>query len=386
MTKRLFLVPFFFALIVIGLGISGVGTVIPAISRSFALPYPVVGQIFLFQGIGYFLSLFVGGFLGNVASQSLILRVGFILATLGFLGIAVSPSFFLVVIAFLLMGVGVGFVDCMVNPVATAIFRDRPGETLNFIHAFFGLGSMVSPRFYTLFSSGRYDWRDLYGVITVFTAVSLILFLLPFIPRKVHTTSSFRGLFPVFRKRAFWLMGFTMFFYAGGVATLNGWLVSYLVERNLVVERGALILSYFWLGLFVGRIALASISDRLGHLRLIRFGSLSGVAMVLLALFMPTGSFWSSFFFFASGFGLSVIIPTTLAYAVTSFPDMASLVSGWVLFNNGFGTLLFPWLGGIVGGRLGLGVVLFAVPFFLFMMFLCQQLLVNTAQREKRNG
>lgn len=380
--KRLLLVPFFFALIVIGLGISGVGTVIPAISESFSLPYTAVGQIFLFQGIGYFLSLLVGGFLGNIASQGLILRIGFILATLGFLGITLFPSFLLVVIAFLVMGVGVGFIDCMVNPVAAGVFPERPGETLNLIHAFFGLGSMVAPRFYALLSSGRYDWRDLYGVITVFTVISMVLFLFPFVPRKVHATSSFRGLLGVFRRGAFWFMGFTMFFYAGGVSTLNGWLVSYLVERGIVVERGALVLSYFWLGIFAGRLVFSSLSDRLGHLNLIRFGSLSGVAMVLVALLVPISSFWPSFFFFVSGFALSVVIPTTLAYAVTSFPDTASLASGWVLFNNGFGTLLFPWLGGIIGGRLGLGAVLFAVPVFLLIMFFCQQLLVKTTRRE----
>lgn len=382
MAKRFLLIPFFFALIVIGLGISGVGTVVPALSESFALPYAVVGQIFLFQGIGYFLSLLLGGLLGDLASQGLILRIGFILAVLGFFGITVFPSFFLVVLAFLVMGVGVGFVDCMVNPIAAGIFTERPAETLSLIHAFFGLGSMIAPRFYALLSSGRYDWRDLYGVITAFTLVSFVLFLLPFVPRRVHATSSFRGLLRVFRKKAFWLMGFTMFFYAGGVTTLNGWLVAYLVERGVAAERGASILSYFWLGIFVGRLVLSSLADRLGHLNIIRFGSLGGVVAVLLSLSMPVGSFMIALLLFVSGFVLSVIIPTTLAYAVTSFPETASLASGWVLFNNGFGTLLFPFLGGMVGGRWGLRVTLLMVPVFLLLMFLSQQLLVGATKRE----
>lgn len=380
--KRILLVPFFFALMVIGLGISGVGTVIPAISRSFTLPYAVVGRVFFFQGIGYFLSLLVGGFLGNLISQSLILRVGFVLATLGFLGITVFSSFSLVMFAFLLMGVGVGFIDCMVNPIAAGIFTERPGETLNLIHAFFGLGSMMAPRFYALLSSGRYGWRDLYGVITAFTASSLLLFLFPFVPRKIHTTSSFRGLLQVFHKRAFWLIGFTMLFYAGGVVTLNGWLVSYFVEQRMSTEKGALALSYFWLGLFVGRLVLSSLSDHLGHLNIIRFGSLGGAAAVFLSLSMPVGHLWGSLLIFIAGFNLSIVIPTTLAYAMTSFPKTASLASGWVLFNNGLGTLFFPFLGGIIGERLGFRVTLFIVPVFLLFMFLSQQLLVETTKKK----
>jgi fucose permease len=382
LAKRILLVPFFFALVVIGLGISGVGTVIPEISRWFSVSYAVVGQVFLFQGIGYFLSLLVGGILGNLISQGFILRVGFILAVLGFFGIAVFPSFFLVMLSFLLMGVGVGFVDCMVNPIAVGIFTERPGETLNLIHAFFGLGSMVAPRFYALLSSGRYDWRDLYGVITVFTAVSFLLFLFPFIPRKVHATSSFSGLLQVFRKKVFWFMGFTMLCYAGGVATLNGWLVSYLTERGVATAQAAPVLSYFWLGLFVGRLSLSVLSDRLGHLNIIRFGSLGGAVMVFLSLSVSAGSLWGSLFLFVAGFSLSVIIPTTLAYAVTAFPETASLASGWVLFNNGLGMLLFPFLGGVIGERWGLRVTMLAVPVFLLLMLLSQQLLLRIARRE----
>ncbi|MGQ9474317.1 MAG: MFS transporter, partial [Candidatus Caldatribacteriaceae bacterium] len=275
--------------------------------------------------------------------------------------------------------------DCMVNPIAADIFTKRPGETLNLIHAFFGLGSMVAPRFYALLSSGYYDWRDLYGVITAFAALSLVLFLFPFVPRKVNTASSFRGLLKVFQKKAFWFMGLTMLFYAGGVTTLNGWLVSYFVEQRMTTERGALVLSYFWLGLFVGRLVLSSLSDYLGHLNIIRFGSIGGAAAIFLSFSIPIGSFWSSLLLFVAGFALSIVIPTTLAYAVTSFPKTASLASGWVLFNNGLGTLLFPFLGGMIGGRLGFRMTLFMVPVFLLFMFFSQQLLVKTAKKEIAN-
>ncbi len=382
MSKKILLVPFFFALVVIGLGISGVGAIIPAIAQSFSLPYAVVGSIFLFQGIGYFLSLLVGGVLGNIISQAFILRLGFVLAVLGFLGIALFSSFPFLVFAFSVMGVGVGWVDCMVNPIAASIFTEHPATALNFIHAFFGLGSMIAPRLYAFLTTGRYDWRDLYLGITVFTAMVLLLFLFPFVPRRVHAQNSWRGLFKVFRLKAFWFLGLAMLFYSGGVSTLNGWCVSYLAQKGVPLAGGSLFLSYFWLGLLVGRLLLAPCSDRFGHLNVIRVGSLGGVLMTLLPLFLSPHSLLFPFFLFIAGLSLSIVIPTTLAYAIASFPETASLASGWVLFNNGFGILLFPWLGGIVGSTFDLGVTFATIPVFLLLMFLCQQFLEVLRRRE----
>ena len=46
--------------------------------------------------------------------------------------------------------------------------------------------------------------------------------------------------------------GFHYSLYAGGVSTLNGWLVSYLEGEGIVRGEGAIFLSYFWLGIMLG--------------------------------------------------------------------------------------------------------------------------------------
>lgn len=376
MKKALLLIPFSLALVVIGFGISGIGSVVPEFTAQFAVSYAMVGRVFLFHGLGYFLTLVFGGMLGDFVFRGTLLRLGLFLATLGFLGIALSRSFSSVLYAFFLMGIGVGFVDCMVNPVAQHVFRDRPGAVLNVIHAFFGLGSLLAPRMYAMLRHHGYTFRELYGIIAVFTGLVAFLFLSPFIPRNTEKTSG-RSIALAFTKKAFWLLGGTMLLYAAGVSTLNGWLVTYLKEYGLAETRGAVFLSYFWLGLLCGRFVLAPFSEYFGYLLLLRGNALLGALGTGLLLVSGVQSFWVPLCLFVSGFLLSTLIPLTITYALVTFPEIASTISGWVLFNNGLGAFLFPWLFGLVGERFGFRRVLLFVPLALFGVFLLQSLLIS---------
>jgi fucose permease len=112
-----------------------------------------------------------------------------------------------------------------------------------------------------------------------------------------------------------------------------------------------------------------------------RTNALGGALGIALFLLSGTSSFLAPLLLFFAGFSLSTLIPLTLTYAMTTFPEVSSTASGWVLFNNGLGTFLFPWLFGFVGGRFGFAVVLAAVPCALLGVFLFQQLLVRTGRR-----
>ncbi|HSV31267.1 MAG TPA: MFS transporter [Atribacteraceae bacterium] len=380
MPRKILLVPFALGLIVIGFGISGTGPVVNAIARNFAVSPDIVGRVFFFQGLGYFLSILAGGFLGDMLRQAHILRLGLFIAMIGFSGVAFLPSFTPVVALFLVAGIGLGFLDCMINPAATAIFTKNPGTVLNLIHAFFGLGSMLAPWIYTALIRTDLNWQDYYKVVALFTFVTFIVFLPSFIPRNIHN-NRFRDILTVFRKKAFWFMGATMIFYSAGVTTLNGWMVTHLVLRGWAETTAALFLSNFWLGLFIGRFSLSRLSDKIGHLNMIRLNSLGGILFTALAVFLPPGNLSMPVLLFIAGFMLSTAIPTTIAYAVVNYPGTTSTASGWVLFNNGLGIIIFPWLGGIIGSMSGFNVTLGLVPLYLFIMFIFQQLLAGEITR-----
>lgn len=380
MRKGILLIPFALALVVIGLGVSGAGSVIPEVAEHFSIPYASAGRVFLFHGLGYFTVLIFGGILGDFVFRGTLLRLGLVVAVLGFLGISLGHSFSWVLGAFLAVGIGVGFVDCTVNPIAQSIFSERPGAALNVIHAFFGLGSLLVPRLYATLYTRGYSFQGLYGVITVFTIVTAMLFFLPFIPRNVQGISG-KEVFRAFTRKVFWFLGCTTLLYAAGVSTLNGWLVTYLKEQGLPQETGALFLSYFWLGLLAGRFLLASLSERTGYLALIRINALGGALGTGLLLFFGTHPFFVPLILFVSGFLLSTLVPLTITYALVTFPETSSTASGWVLFNNGLGTFLFPWIFGLVGGRFGFSVALACVPCALLGVFLFQQLLAIEGEK-----
>jgi len=244
LSKNYLLVPFFLALIVIGLGLSGIGSVVPEMTKQFGVTSAVMGRVFLFHGLGYFISIMIAGFLGDIMQKSFLLRLGLLISALGFAGIASFQGFSPVILSFMAMGIGLGFLDCMVNPILTEIFTKNPGTILNIVHAFYGLGSLSAPRLYAFLSQRQYNWQNFYTLVTVITVVVFILFLLPFLP-KSQGKMGFRNILKIFRYRAFWFMGAITMFYSGGVTILNGWLVSYFKEKGLSVPIGAVYLSFF---------------------------------------------------------------------------------------------------------------------------------------------
>ena len=183
MSKNYLLVPFFLALIVIGLGLSGIGSVVPEMTKQFGVTSAVMGRVFLFHGLGYFISIMIAGFLGDIMQKSFLLRLGLLISALGFAGIASFQGFSPVILSFMAMGIGLGFLDCMVNPILTEIFTKNPGTILNIVHAFYGLGSLSAPRLYAFLSQRQYNWQNFYTLVTVITVVVFILFLLPFLPK-----------------------------------------------------------------------------------------------------------------------------------------------------------------------------------------------------------
>ena len=77
----------------------------------------------------------------------------------------------------------------------------------------------------------------------------------------------------------------------------------------------------------------------------------------------------------------STLIPTTVSYALATFPEVTSTASSWVLFNNSLGSFLFPWLGGVIGTAFSLRLTMIFVPLFLILMFLFQQWLATIGRR-----
>jgi fucose permease len=197
--------------------------------------------------------------------------------------------------AALVLGLGSGAIDSGLNAYAAARFSSRH---MNWLHASFGFGAMMGPLVMTGVLSASLSWRWGYGVV----AVALACLSLAFTasrrswqggnPAAAATTAGPR-VGSSLRIPAVWLGVATFGVYTGLEVAAGLWAYTMLTEaRGLAPATAGICVSAYWASLFVGRLLLGAIGDRV----------------------TPDGTLWAATF--GLGLGALLLIPPNAALSV----------------------------------------------------------------------
>ncbi len=102
MPHRLLLRICFFGYFVIGLVITVIGPVIPALQEVFGLTRGEVGAVFVAQGVGYALAVLIGGILSDLLGRLPVLVAGTAVLSAGFLAFGTVTTWPVALLFFLL--------------------------------------------------------------------------------------------------------------------------------------------------------------------------------------------------------------------------------------------------------------------------------------------
>jgi fucose permease len=362
------------AFVLIGANDGAFGVLLPSLRDYYHADKATISLLFLSGTLGYISAAVGSGPLADRLGMRLFLVSGAGTFMLGAGVFSLMPPFLVGLSASFLIGFGVAIIDAGLNAYIAALPNNS--TLLNFLHAFYGLGALAGPIVASAFLLSGWGWNSVYALWVSVALLLLAGFVMSFgrttpEPRPETQTQQQRPpasgpealtsnvLGAVLRLRVVWLAALFLMFYVGSEVSLGSWSYSLLTEERGRPELlSSWAVSGFWMGLTVGRAALAALVKHLGNTRTIEL-CLLGVAAGMLAVWLVPATWVEVGGLWLAGFSLGPIFPTTIALISQLVP--ARLLPGSIGFLASLGSVgaaLFPWLAGNIAQWFGLWLLM----------------------------
>jgi fucose permease len=270
------------AFISLGLPDGLLGIAWPSMHRFLGVPLDALGALLIATTTGYVVSSGASGRVLRSMNLGALLAVSCALTAAGLLGYAVAPRWIVVLALAVVLGLGAGAIDAGVNTYAAMHLGPR---ALNWLHACFGIGAATGPVIMTAVLHAGERWQRGYVIVGVAQLALAALFGVtagwwPPTHRAAsdeHAPQASAPMRDTLRLPRAWLGVLTFFSYSGVEASMGAWTFTLLTAaRHMATESAGLLVTMFWGGLTVGRLAAALAGARLRAATLLRL-SVAGV-------------------------------------------------------------------------------------------------------------
>ncbi len=363
----------FLAFISLGLPDGLLGVAWPSVRGSFGLPLDALGLLLAFSTAGYLTSSFLSGRILRVLPIGSVLALSTAAAATALLGYALTPFWPLMLVLGFLGGLGGGAVDAGLNAYGATHFNAR---ILNWLHAFFGLGTTAGPLIVTAVLNAGFVWRWSYALVGSAQALLALTFFLTRGRWSQVTETTSEDAPPVAARtrdtlgRPLVWLGMLVFFVYTGVELVAGqWSYSLLtLERGVAAGAAGVWVSLYWGGLMLGRVLFGIIADRVPLTQTLRVCMLATAVGATLFWLEPT-RFLSLAGLVMIGFFLAPIFASLISLTPSRVGRThADSAIGFQIAAAGLGGATLTGLVGVVARALGLWVVGASLLFFTLLL------------------
>lgn len=327
-----------------------VAITLPEISKTFSTDLSEGGGMETARNLVILIVLLLAGALAQRWGKKRFLTLGQYLVATGLLLASFSQSYPTLIFALLIMGLGGGFSEALLNPLVVDIHHQGSGRFLNLSHAFYPVGIVGSALLFGELLTRGYSWRLMFQIAALGALIVAVVFSYLRFPPAEKDESSYAKLFAgVLTLGGFWLFAIVIFLGGSIESALTFWSRSY-VETYLsdVPRSGAVALVIFAGAMAIGRLLTAYLANKT-RLNNIMIGSaILGIGVSAL-IPLATTLFWFYSLLGLAGLATACFWPTILAEA-----DSYLKVNTTILFILlscvgiiGFG--LTPWVMGVIG-------------------------------------
>ena len=324
----------------------------PLLKDSFRLSFTQIGLITLtFQMVGSVFQPFIGFYTDrNPLPYSLVAGMGLTLA--GLVALALAPSYYAVLAAAALIGLG----SAIFHPESSRMARLASGGRHGFAQSLFqvggnagtSLGPLLAAAVVVRYGRQRILWFTLIALAGMFILARVGAWYQQHLNERRANKSAEAHHHPVPRGQVPFVLAillclmFSKFFY---LASMTNYYTFYLIHKfGVTVQQSQIYLFVFLFAVAGGTIAGGPIGDKIGR-KLVIWISILGMAPF--ALMLPHANlFWTAVLSVCNGLILASAFPAILVYATELLPGKVGTIAG-LFFGFAFG------LAGIASAVLG---------------------------------
>jgi len=381
----------FFGFVIVGLPAGTMNVVWRYIQSDLNLTFSALGTLLIITSVG---GLIVSSYSGSIIARLGIARfllLGAILCLVGYGGFVLATSWHWLIASGVLMGFGV---SALINAFNTFVATNFRSSHVNWLHASFGIGSMMGPIIVTLLVIDRkLPWQSAYVVIVVAFATLIVLILLTrqawTVPDETQQPVGSKNrpvtMRETLRLSTVWI-AIGVFFFSTGTEISTSQLTNTLFVdgRGYDAKMVSTWIGAFWLCFTASRLLTGFFIDRVNYRIFLRFCMLGAMAGgVLIALNVTSDVSFAGFLIM--GISIAPLAPTLFS----NIPQQVGMnhapnAIGFLNTGASLGLALPPAFASRLSEIVGLE---FIPPFLITMMlitFILHEGLLYNLQRKAK--
>ncbi len=344
---------------------------LPEISRTLDTSLPEGGGTETVRAFLLIAMLMLGGILAHRWGKKPMMVSGQYLIAAGALMASYSQNYPMLVVSLMVIGMGGGLTEAIINPLVADLHPKESGKYLNITNAFYPVGVMASALLFGELLTLGYSWRFIFRVAAAATlAVGLFFNITRFPPAARQESSPWNLIGNVLVLPGYWLFAAALFLGAGVESAFTFWSRSY-VETHLadVPRSGAIAVVVFAGAMAVGRLLAGGLSQAMSPNALMMGSAVLGVAVTgMVPLATSLIGFYS--LLLLAGIATACFWPTILAAAAHRLNADVTILMVMLAVVGVAGFGLTPWVMGAIGDRVDLRAGFYIIPVFFVGLIL----------------
>ena len=348
----------FISYISLGIPDSLFGAAWPAIYGEMSLPVSYANFITVIHATGTIISSLMSATIIKKLGTAKVTFLSALTTSLALLGFAFSDNIIWLCLSAVPLGLGAGSIDTALNNYVAINYNARQ---MSYLHSSYGVGVTISPYLMSL-AIGDGNWRNGYKLMFIiqFSIAMLVLITLPVwkkvkeqktAPEVTQKTLSISKALKMPKVKPT-LMMFVFSVAIEAICLVFG--ATYLVEaRGVTEEQGAECITFYFLGMTLGRILSGVFSKKLSPRHIIIFGEcITFVAITLLIL--PLNLTTATIGLFMIGLGNGPLFPNLTHLAPIHFgEELSQSLIGLQMAVSSVSVLFSPILFGQIAELIG---------------------------------
>ena len=370
MNKKVAIIPVLTVYFVMGfLDIVGVST--GYIKNDFGLEDKIAQFLPSMALIWFFLFSVPAGLLVERYGKRKLVNIGMALTGFAMLAPFIHYSFPVMLVAFIILGIGNTIVQVAANPLLhDVVAKDKYSSFMSLSQFIKATCSLLGPVIAAFAAMQFGEWKLVYAVYSIISFLTVLwLSFTPITEAKLESKpATFKSSFSLLGNKAILLLVIGIFMIVGAEVGMNSNIANYLQNRfHLTLDNASLGISLFFtaemIGRFIGAVLLRFIKTKV----FFQISTILAIAGIILLLVTPNVWF-ARIAIFVVGLGAANIFPLIFSIAVEKLPNRVNEISGLMIMAVAGGAFIPPVMGWVSStfGVLQSFYVLFAVIFYLF--------------------